>query len=338
MQRIGSGPLSDLESLRQKFEYANKSIQRINFTSIHHILGEPIKFALKTGGKRLRPITCMLCAEVVGGDYRSTKNAFLALELLHNGTLVHDDIVDEDIFRRGRTSVHTKFGGKRAVLTGDSLFSLGLIYAAKTENPRIIELLSETALKMIQGVALQTFYRRKILSENQYLNINYLKSGSLFEAAAVLGALSYTENLEDVNALTGFGKNFGNAYQIRDDICGVHAEGQDDSLSKNDLLNGDLTLPFIHALKSEFLEEDDKRHLMSTYLGHNKKLEIEEIQEIYEKTGALEKSILKMKSFAEMSGKYLDHFKKSEAKECLRYLLECYYLKFNPRKKVKIFT
>ena len=210
MQRIGSGSLLDLESLGQKFEYANKSIQGLNFSSVHHLLEEPIKFALKSGGKRLRPITCMLCAEVVGGDYRSTRNAFLALELLHNGTLVHDDIVDEDLFRRGRTSVHTKFGGKRAVLTGDSLFSLGLIYADKTENPRIVELLSETALKMIQGVALQTFYRRKILSENQYLNINYLKSGSLFEAAAVLGALSYTENLEDVNALTGFGKNFGN--------------------------------------------------------------------------------------------------------------------------------
>jgi geranylgeranyl pyrophosphate synthase len=330
--------LTNLESLEQKFEYANESIRSLNFSSVHHVLGEPIIFALNSGGKRLRPLTCMLCAELVGGDYKSTKNAFLALELLHNGTLVHDDIVDEDLFRRGRTSVHMKFGGKRAVLTGDSLFSLGLIYAAKTENPRIIELLSETTLKMLQGVALQTLYRRKILSEAQYLEINYLKSGSLFEAASALGVLSCSENVEDVDAVTGFGKNFGNAYQIRDDICGVYVEDSDDCLSKNDLLNGDLTLPFIYALESDFLEEEDKKHLMSTYLGHNESLEIEGIQEIYEKTGALEKSIIRMKSFAESSGRYLDRFEESEAKECLVFLLDRYYINFNPRKKVKIFT
>jgi len=299
------------------------------------VLGVPTIYSITCGGKRLRPLICMLSAELVGGDYRLTKEAFLALELIHNGTLVHDDILDGDLYRRGTPSLQVKFGGKRAILTGDALLSLGLKYAAKTGNLEIVELLSETALKMIQGVALQTLYRRKIVSEESYMNINYLKSGSLFEAAAAIGGLIASKNKEDTEKLAEFGKCFGNAYQIRDDVCGVYSEDRNDELTRNDLLNGDVSLPLIYALESDKIKERDRFTITSTHLGTMKRADQKEIQRIYEETTAVSRSIERMKAFAEKGRMWLEGFEENYAKGCLSFLLDHYYKNFNPLKKVE---
>jgi len=273
---------------------------------------------------------------VVGGDYRDAKDAFLALELIHNGTLVHDDIIDEDLFRRGTPSVPVKFGGKRAVLTGDALLSLGLKYAAKTGRPSIVDWLSEAALKMVQGVALQTLYRRQLVSEEEYLYINYLKSGSLFETAAVLGGLMVKDDESVAEDLASFGMHFGNAYQIRDDICGVYAENRDDELSRNDLLNGDISLPMIYALDSDRMTEGDRVNLLSVYSGERESIDLEYVQEVYEETGALERSIGKMKGFAEEARGHLLRFEDTEAREFLEQLINQFYRDFSPADRLKV--
>ena len=131
----------------------------------------------------------MLSCETFGGDCSNIIDAMIALELLHNGTLIHDDIIDDDQYRRGENSVHKEYGNKRAILAGDILLSLSLKYATKTGKIRIVEILSETAIKMVQGVALQTHYRGKVISLSEYLELAYLKSGSLFETAAALGGI-----------------------------------------------------------------------------------------------------------------------------------------------------
>ena len=323
------------ETLGEKLGFINEALKELSLSKVHSILRVPAKYAIMGGGKRLRPIICTFCAEVAGGDYKDTKDAFLALELIHNGTLVHDDIIDEDLFRRGHPSAPVKFGGKRAVLTGDALLSLGLKYAAKTGRPSVVEWLSETALKMVQGVALQTFNRRKLVSEEAYLDINYLKSGSLFEAAAALGGLIASLDPEDSARLAKFGKNFGNAYQIRDDICGVFAENSDDDLSRNDLLNGDISLPFIYALDSD-IPERDRITITAAYIGQSDSVDIDEVQRIYEETDALERCVTKMNEFAERGREYLAEFNKSEAKDFLNYLLDQYYSEFSPGMEISV--
>ncbi len=322
--------------LSEKIDFINESLVALDISNVHSILRVPIEYVISSGGKRLRPIICTLCSEAVGGDYKETEYAFLALEFLHNGTLIHDDIIDEDLFRRGNPSIPIKFGQKRAVLTGDALFSLGLEFAAKTGRPRIVEILSETALKMVQGVALQTFNRRKIVSEEEYLNINYLKSGSLFEAAAALGGLIGSGKTEDLERLAEFGRNFGNAYQIRDDICGVFTENRNDNLSRNDLLNGDITLPFIYALQSNIISDKDRKTITSVHMGETKKIDPMEVHRIYKETGALDRSILKMKEFAEEGRKYLEPYERSEAKKILNLMLYQYYVNFTPSIKLTI--
>ncbi|MFQ6053463.1 MAG: polyprenyl synthetase family protein [Candidatus Bathyarchaeia archaeon] len=322
------------EKLKEKQEFINEVIEGLEF-DIHSLLEVPTRYALLAGGKRLRPLICMLCAEVVGGDYRETKDAFLALELIHNGTLIHDDILDEDLFRRCSPSVHAKFGGKRAVLTGDALLSLGLKYATRTGNLRIVSWLSDTALKMVQGVALQTYTRRKITTEDIYLNIAYLKSGSLFEAAAALGGLVGCNSGDAAKRLADFGRNFGIAYQIRDDICGVFSEERTD-LSRSDILNGDLTLPFIYALDADSIADRDRENLMELFLGRRDDFDNDEIRSIYEETGALDRSIAKMREYAERSRESLNHFEKTEAGDCIHYLLDQFYESYRPRAKTEI--
>lgn len=324
------------ELISEKLDFICDVLGELDISNVHSILRVPTEYAVSSGGKRLRPIICTLCAEVVGGDYKDTKDAFLALELIHNGTLVHDDIIDEDLFRRGNPSMPVKFGPKLAVLTGDALLSLGLKHAAKTQSPRVVEWLSETALKMVQGVAFQTFNRRKIVSEEEYMEINYLKSGSLFEAAAALGGLMGSDIVEESEKLGEFGKNFGKAYQIRDDICGVFAENRDDDLSRNDLLNGDVTLPFIYAIESEAISDADKSMITSVYLGKTGNVDLEEVQRVYEETGAIGKSIKKMKEFSERGRESLDHFEPSEAKDILNNMLNLYYMNFSPKMRLRV--
>jgi octaprenyl-diphosphate synthase len=278
---------------------------------------------------------CMLCAEVVGGDYRDTREAFLALELIHNGTLVHDDIIDEDLFRRGTPSVQVKYDAKRAVLTGDALLSLGLKYASMTGNPQVVNMLAETALKMVQGVALQTFFRRQKVAENTYLKINYLKSGSLFECAATLGGIVSSDKPGDNEALSRFGRNFGDAYQIRDDICGVYVETEQDDLSRNDLLNGDVSLPLIYALESDLISKQDVSTLSMLYLGEKKTVDSEEVRRIYEESGALGRSIRKMKDFAREGTRCLERFEDSRAKNLLIHLMDRYYISFSPESRME---
>lgn len=323
------------EGLRDKLEFVNQSILDLDLSDVHPILADPTRYSITGGGKRLRPMMCMLCAEVVGGDYRDTREAFLALELIHNGTLVHDDIIDEDLFRRGIPSVQVKYDIKRAVLTGDALLSLGLKYASMTNNPKVVHMLAETALKMVQGVALQTFFRRKKVAENTYLKINYLKSGSLFECAAALGGIVSSDIPEDYEALGQFGRNFGDAYQIRDDICGVYTETEHDDLSRNDLLNGDISLPLIYALESEEISKQDVSTLMMLYLGEKETADIEEIRRIYEESGALGRSIVKMKDYAREGTRCLEGFEDSKAKSFLIHLLDRYYISFSPESRLE---
>lgn len=277
----------------------------------------------------------MLSTELVGGNYEDAKNAFIALELVHNATLIHDDILDDDQYRRGDLSVPQKYGTKIAVLTGDTLFSLGLKFATKTGKNSVVEWLSDATLKMIQGVALQNYNKGKIISEEEFLELNYLKSGSLFEAAAVLGGLMGTEDPEALAKLAEFGKCFGNAYQVRDDICDAFMDEGKDQKSRNDLLNGDASLLFIYSINSDNIQTKDKESLISIYQGKADKFDLKKIRQIYKESLALEKTANKMKKYASMAQKALEFFEDSSAKKALNEIMYTYYLTFDSEELVR---
>ena len=304
--------------------FINETLAKLDLSKIHPVLRGTTSYAVSSGGKRLRPLICILSAEMVGGDYKQTQDTFLALELIHNATLVHDDIIDEDLYRRGVPAIHITNGVKKAVLTGDALLSMGLKYASKTGNPDVVNWLSETSLKMVQGIALQSIRKGKISSEEEYLYMNYLKSGSLFEAAAALGGVVGSGEPKHVARLAEFGKYFGNAYQIRDDVIDAFTLNGSDKKSKNDLLNGDASLLLIYALESPQLHEKDRQKLLSIYHGKTEDLDIPDLRRIYEETGALMRSLDKMNFFSEKSRECLDDFRDCDSKKTLFSLLEQY--------------
>ena len=274
-------------------------------------------YALSNGGKRLRPLLCILTCELLGGKGQDTTNAFTALELIHNATLVHDDILDEDEYRRGKISTPTKFGVKTAVLTGDALLSLGLKYAALTGNPKIVEWLSDTSLKMITGIKKQVDINGITASPQDFLEVNYLKSGSLFEAASALGALTTRASEEDVAKLARFGKLYGDAYQINDDIADTETMG--DKEPRSDLENGDMTLPVIYALQSDKISEDEKKLLRSI---PGKGVISVPVKEMLNKTGAYDKCRDLMNGFLDEASEILNQYNDSEAKNGIKCLLQ----------------
>lgn len=314
--------------MKEKLDFINETLMELDISNIHTSLKTPIKYTITSGGKRLRPLINILCAEMVGGDYRDTKDTFLALELIHNATLIHDDILDEDIRRRGAPALHSAYGVKRALLTGDAMLSMGLMYASRTGNPEIVHWLSETSLKMLQGITLQNHYRRKLISVEDYLYMNYLKSGSLFEAAGALGGLIGSNLSEDVKNLSSFGKHFGNAYQIRDDLIDTLTSDFSKETSNNDLLSGDPSLILIYALESENLPDEKRDKLLSIYHGEKNKADVSEIRNIFEEAEVIDKSVHKIEEYANKARKILDKYPDSEPKASLIEFLETYSPKF----------
>ena len=309
---------------QHQIEFINETLKQLDLSYIHPLLASTTKYAISTGGKRLRPLIAILCAEMLGGDYLDTKDMFLALELIHNATLVHDDIIDEDLFRRGEPSLFSEHGIKKAVLTGDALLSMGLMHASQTGKPEIVGWLAETALKMVQGITVQNQNKHKLMSVEEYLHMNYLKSGSLFEAAAALGGIAGSNKPEDIDKLAKFGKYFGNAYQIRDDIIDAYTPKGNEKSPNNDLLNGDPSLLLLYAVESDKITSEDKVSLLSIYQGKNEDLNVDLVRRVYEYTGSLQKSVNKMEEFANLAGEILREYPDCEARDSLLELLDQY--------------
>jgi len=316
--------ITTIDSIEERQNFVEKTIGALDLGNIR-LLDSPMKYSLATKGKRLRPLICVLCSEIAGGDYTKTGDAFIALELIHNGTLVHDDLIDEDDYRRGETSVHTLYGNKRAVLAGDALLSLSLQYASRTGKIEIVDRLAETAFKMVQGVALQTHYRRKVIPLQTYVELAYLKSGSLFESAAAIGAMVGGITDRDRPTVERFGKNFGIAYQIKDDITDVASSGE--STTRSDIANGDISLPFILALQSTDITPDDRGYLMDVFCGEKTDYTDADVLRIYDETGSLDASIREMNRYAEAAKNDLKGFS-GEAVGCLKRLIKANYTDF----------
>lgn len=202
-------------------------------------------------GKRMRPMLILLMAKAHGGVNASTLNAAVGLELLHTASLVHDDVVDESGERRGQASVNALYDNKIAVLVGDYILSTALLHVAMTENNTIVKYLAELGRTLSNGEILQlTNISNDDISEDVYFQVIRQKTAALFEACCSVGALSAGASPEDVAAARRFGQDMGVIFQIRDDIFDYYESSAIGKPTGNDMAEGKLTLPVIHALNS----------------------------------------------------------------------------------------
>jgi geranylgeranyl pyrophosphate synthase len=196
---------------------------------------DPIHYVLELNGKRIRPLLVVLSAMALGGRREDAYDAAAAVELLHNFTLVHDDIMDEDDTRRGKETVHKKWNLNTAILAGDGLMGFAFQRLLRSPHGPIREMAKRFTDAMIiicEGQGLdKEFEQRERVSLDEYLNMIYRKTASLIELSCELGGYAAEGGADDVKRLRKFGRALGMAFQIQDDLLDVMAE--EDMLGKD---------------------------------------------------------------------------------------------------------
>ncbi len=322
-----------LEILKKKGKIIDEEIDRIIPEDVEpEEFSKANKYLFKAGGKRLRPILTLYSARAVGGDGRKVIKSASALEILHTFTLIHDDIMDKDELRRGVKTVHKAWNEPMAIIAGDALFAKvfeSLTENAKEENlsseetTQLFETVSRASFEICQGQAMDIeFEDREKVSKSEYLKMVEKKTGALFQASTKVGSLLGGGSPEEVEALGGYGKLMGKAFQIRDDLLGV--TGEEEKAGKpigSDIREGKWTFLIVHAYENANKEQ---RRILLENLGNEdgSEKEMREIVEIFENTDAIEAAVEKSKNFVERAKSKLEILPDSESKDFLAELAD----------------
>ena len=213
----------------EKFQQlVNEGIAQLNWQKSPNELYEPIAYTLNLGGKRLRPALTLAAADLFGGDVRLALAPALGIELFHNFTLIHDDIMDNAPLRRGQATVYQKYNVNTAILSGDALFVEAyklVVQSPKVVLSEVLQVFNQAALEVCEGQQLDMNYEslRSITTEN-YLEMIAKKTSVLIAAAMQMGAIIGGATEQDAKNLYDFGKYMGIAFQIQDDILDVFAD------------------------------------------------------------------------------------------------------------------
>jgi len=223
-------------------------------------LYDPMKYMLTLKGKRLRPILLMLCSNAVGGNSKDSLAAACAIEIIHNFTLVHDDIMDEDDMRRGNPTVYKKWDENVAILTGDGLIALAYKFLSDTSRDRIkeiIKIFSDGIIKICEGQSLDNdFEKRSYITKQEYLKMISLKTGVLISVSCEIGAIMGNADPERIEILKEFGMELGIAFQVQDDLFDIFSS--EDILGKDigsDLQKGKKSYPVILFMEKASVNE-----------------------------------------------------------------------------------
>ncbi len=228
-------------------------VDRFNAALTHEkgLLGNALWHIRQRGGKRMRPLLTLLLAKNYGEITDVTQNAALGLELLHTASLVHDDVVDESLERRGQPSMNASYNNKVAVLVGDYILSTALLHISNTGNKQIMANISQLGQTLAAGEILQLSNTQNAdFSEKVYYDVIKKKTASLFESCAVMGTLSVGASESDVERARQFGSSLGMMFQIRDDIFDYYDSREIGKPTGNDMAEGKLTLPVLYALRN----------------------------------------------------------------------------------------
>jgi len=242
-------------------------INKVNNHLLSFLSGKPLELYqasthyLKSGGKRLRPLMVIKSCEMFGGNQHDALPAATAVEFIHNFSLVHDDIMDNDDFRHGIPTVHKSFGLPLAILSGDILFSkafqiLSTTYVNSIKDSSLISMirrLSSACVDICEGQAKDVQFAQieTFPSEEEYIEMISKKTAALFNVSCSLGALSSRNATEkDVNNMSIFGKNSGIAFQLIDDLIGIAGHSKETGKAVgNDIREGKKTYPILLSIK-----------------------------------------------------------------------------------------
>ncbi len=249
----------------------NKKIDKLPLLKEPEGLYDAVEYCIKNGGKRIRPVMTIMGCELFGGKAELAMNAAVGLELLHNFTLMHDDIMDEAPIRRGQASVYKKFGTNAAILSGDAMLALAynhIIDVPKNQLRDILVVFNQTVKEVCEGQQYDlNFENIDNVSEAEYLNMIRLKTAVLPANCLRIGAMiSENASKQDLQNLYAFGENIGLAFQIQDDWLDVYSdENVFGKKSGGDIIANKKTWLYIKAL--ELADSNTKKILLDAFSG-----------------------------------------------------------------------
>lgn len=245
-------------------------------------------YIVNSGGKRLRPLLAVLAARALG--YQGQQHVTLAtiIEFIHTATLLHDDVVDESMLRRGKETANAVFGNQASVLVGDFLYTRSFQLMVSLGRMRVMEILADATNIIAEGEVLQLMnVNDPDTTEESYMQVIYCKTAKLFEAATQLAAVLSEQDETVISAMQAYGMHLGTAFQLIDDVLDYQADV--DELGKNvgdDLAEGKPTLPLIHALKHGNLQQ--QALIREAIIEANGLSRLDEIMSALEQTQAFE--------------------------------------------------
>lgn len=252
-----------LESLQQQI---NKAISSLEFPVSPAELYEPIAYTLQLGGKHLRPLLLLASCDMFGGAVDDAINPAIAIELFHNFTLLHDDLMDQAPLRRGKPTVFKKWNATVAILAGDTLFALANRYMIKTKNeaiPTLLDLFNQTAIEVCEGQQYDmNFETCDDVSIPEYINMIRLKTAVLLACSLKTGTIIAGAGSSLADSMYNFGINVGIAFQLMDDLLDVYgSEGKFGKVTGGDILVAKKTFLYLKALELLGNEADGFRDL-----------------------------------------------------------------------------
>ncbi|WP_374951373.1 polyprenyl synthetase family protein [Mucilaginibacter sp.] len=301
-----------------------KSVSELKYPVYPAELYEPISYILALGGKRMRPALLLMACDLFGGDVESALPPALAIEVFHNFTLMHDDIMDNAPIRRGKITVHEKWNQNVAILSGDVMLIEGYKLMMQVRNEilrQVLDVFNNTAVGVCEGQQLDmTFETSDNISIAEYINMIRLKTAVVLGGALKIGALIGNADQQDADLLCEFGEQLGIAFQLQDDILDVY--GNPEKFGKQvggDIISNKKTYLLIKALELVKNEQviDLNKWLSTTTFNHSEK--VTAVTQIYNQLDIRRFAEEEMQAYAEKAFEALEKINLPEdSKQYLR--------------------
>lgn len=307
----------------------NKEVESLKFERNPYSLFEPIEYILEIGGKRVRPVLAVMAYNLYKDDIYKSIPIALAIEIFHNFTLLHDDLMDKADKRRGKPTVHIRWSDNTAVLSGDAMLIEAYREIAKSPTeylPEILQLFSNTATEICCGQQLDMeFEQRMDVTENDYLEMIRLKTAVLLGCALKCGAIAGGASKEDSDALYNFGINIGLAFQLMDDLLDVY--GNPETFGKR--IGGDILCNKKTYLQITTLKHPDTQNEMLYWINkdvYDEDEKIKAVTALYNKLNLKKVSEDMIESYykkgiEDLEKVQIDQSKKTELKKLAENLL-----------------
>lgn len=278
------------QNLSKYLDVINEALVAIEYPKQPESLYAPIRYELSLGGKRIRPVLMLMACELFGGDVNQAVNPAIGLEVFHNFTLLHDDVMDNSDLRRGKPTVHKVWSENHAILSGDAMQIMATQFMAQVPArhlPAVLDTFLKTAIEICEGQQFDMdFEERNDVTTDEYINMIRLKTAVLLGCALKIGAIIAGAPTAQANSLYHFGENLGLAFQLQDDYLDVY--GDPIIFGKNiggDILNEKKTFMLIEAQR---LAQDKDLEIMQQFLGNDDvepRDKIEAITQVYNNLG-----------------------------------------------------